>query len=172
MSSFEGFRRFADQGWTTEVKLSLCLQYIANQQDDAAFEDFLREQAEQEAADVAASDDLRPNPPPRSPMDNNKLTNRELARQLVAPMINDVKALLAEGLEIDSDMLTETWTDSVAVALTTVRSTNTSPGDLLVGLKRAIAALNTRPNFTTNEGIKSYDLLPQLEAIVKRAEAP
>lgn len=42
---------------------------------------------------------------------------------------------------------------------------------LLIALKRAIAALNMPANFRTPEGIKSYELIPQLEAVVKEAEA-
>ena len=46
------------QGWDDQSKLALCLQYIGNQQDDAAFEDFIREQAREEnlqTADEAAN---------------------------------------------------------------------------------------------------------------------
>jgi len=37
-----------EQGWNDSSKLSLCLQYIENQNSDSAFEDFLRTQAEEE----------------------------------------------------------------------------------------------------------------------------
>ncbi len=42
--------------------------------------------------------------------------------------------------------------------------------ELLNGLKRAIAALNTRPNFKTSDGVPSYTLLAELDGIVKAAE--
>lgn len=39
--------KFGDrQGWNTAFMLDLCLEYIDNQQDDAAFEDFLRQHEE------------------------------------------------------------------------------------------------------------------------------
>lgn len=41
---------------------------------------------------------------------------------------------------------------------------------LLQALKRAISALNMIPNFRTAEGIKSYELLAELDAIVRGAE--
>jgi len=41
---------------------------------------------------------------------------------------------------------------------------------LLEALKRAISALNMIPNFWTAEGIKSYELLAELDAIVRQAE--
>jgi hypothetical protein len=41
---------------------------------------------------------------------------------------------------------------------------------LLEGLKRAIAALNMKTNFQTNEGIRSYTLLAELDGLVKKAE--
>ena len=41
---------------------------------------------------------------------------------------------------------------------------------LLQALKRAISALNMIPNFRTAEGIKSYDLLAELDALVREAE--
>lgn len=41
---------------------------------------------------------------------------------------------------------------------------------LLEGLKRAISALNMIPGFRTSEGIKSYELLAELEALVREAE--
>ncbi len=41
---------------------------------------------------------------------------------------------------------------------------------LLTALKRAITALNSIPNFRTAEGIKSYDLLAELDALVREAE--
>ncbi len=40
----------------------------------------------------------------------------------------------------------------------------------LEALKRAIAALNMVPNFRTAEGIKSYELLAELDAIVREVE--
>jgi len=42
---------------------------------------------------------------------------------------------------------------------------------LLTALKRTIAALNTVPNFMTPEGIKSYALLAELDALVREADA-
>ena len=42
---------------------------------------------------------------------------------------------------------------------------------LLAALKRAIAALNTVPNFVTPEGIKSYALLSELDALVRDASS-
>lgn len=42
---------------------------------------------------------------------------------------------------------------------------------LLAAVKRAIAALNTVPNFVTPEGIKSYVLLSELDALVREAES-
>lgn len=42
---------------------------------------------------------------------------------------------------------------------------------LLAAVKRAIAALNTVPNFITPEGIKSYALLAELDALVREAES-
>lgn len=47
---------------------------------------------------------------------------------------------------------------------------NSEKQRLLVGLKRAISALNSKVNFVTPEGIKSYDLLRELDALVKEAE--
>lgn len=41
---------------------------------------------------------------------------------------------------------------------------------LLEALKRAITALNMVPNFRTAEGIKSYELLAELDALVREAE--
>ena len=41
---------------------------------------------------------------------------------------------------------------------------------LLEALKRAISALNMIPSFRTAEGIKSYELLAELDAIVREAE--
>ncbi len=41
---------------------------------------------------------------------------------------------------------------------------------LLNALKRAISALNMIPNFKTAEGIKSYELLAELDAMVREAE--
>ena len=41
---------------------------------------------------------------------------------------------------------------------------------LLASLKRAIAALNTMPNFVTPEGIKSYAMLSELDALVREAD--
>ena len=41
---------------------------------------------------------------------------------------------------------------------------------LLEALKRAISAINTIPNFKTAEGIKSYELLAELDALVREAE--
>jgi len=41
---------------------------------------------------------------------------------------------------------------------------------LIEALKRAISALNMIPNFRTAEGIKSYELLAELDAIVREAE--
>lgn len=41
---------------------------------------------------------------------------------------------------------------------------------LLEALKRAITALNMVPNFKTAEGIKSYELLAELDALVREAE--
>ena len=41
---------------------------------------------------------------------------------------------------------------------------------LLEALKRAISALNMIPNFWTAEGIKSYELLAELDASVREAE--
>jgi hypothetical protein len=38
----------AKQGWNESSQIDLLVQYIDNQQDDAAFEDFLRETAEDE----------------------------------------------------------------------------------------------------------------------------
>lgn len=38
---------------------------------------------------------------------------------------------------------------------------------LLEALKRAISALNMIPNFRTAEGIKSYELLAELDALVR-----
>ncbi|MFO1045405.1 MAG: hypothetical protein U0941_26805 [Planctomycetaceae bacterium] len=40
----------------------------------------------------------------------------------------------------------------------------------LEALKRAIAALNMVPNFRTAEGIKSYELLAELDSLVREAE--
>lgn len=42
---------------------------------------------------------------------------------------------------------------------------------LLTALKRAIAALNTVPNFITTEGIKSYALLAELDALVRECDS-
>lgn len=42
---------------------------------------------------------------------------------------------------------------------------------LLAALKRAIAALNTVPNFVTPEGTKSYALLSELDALVREADS-
>ncbi len=42
---------------------------------------------------------------------------------------------------------------------------------LLAALKRAIAALNTVPNFVTPEGIKSYAMLSELDALVREADS-
>lgn len=42
---------------------------------------------------------------------------------------------------------------------------------LLQALKRAISALNMIPSFRTAEGIKSYDLLAELDPLVREAEA-
>lgn len=44
-----------------------------------------------------------------------------------------------------------------------------SESDLATALRRAIAALNQVPSFRTNEGITSYQLLPQLEAILRQS---
>ena len=41
---------------------------------------------------------------------------------------------------------------------------------LLDALKRAISALNMIPSFRTAEGIKSYELLAELDAIVRGEE--
>lgn len=41
---------------------------------------------------------------------------------------------------------------------------------LLEALKRAINALNMIPSFRTAEGIKSYELLAELDAIVREVE--
>ena len=41
---------------------------------------------------------------------------------------------------------------------------------LLEGLKRAIRALNMKPNFKLTEGGESYDLLAELDKLVKEAE--
>jgi hypothetical protein len=41
---------------------------------------------------------------------------------------------------------------------------------LLEALKRAISALNMVPNFRTAEGIKSYELLAELDALVREVE--
>lgn len=41
---------------------------------------------------------------------------------------------------------------------------------LLEALKRAISALNMIPSFRTTEGIKSYELLAELDALVRQAE--
>ena len=41
---------------------------------------------------------------------------------------------------------------------------------LLIALKRAIAALNMVPSFKTPEGISSYTLLSQLDAVVRDAD--
>lgn len=41
---------------------------------------------------------------------------------------------------------------------------------LLDALKRAISALNMIPSFRTAEGIKSYELLAELDALVRQAE--
>ena len=41
---------------------------------------------------------------------------------------------------------------------------------LLQALKRAISALNMIPSFRTAEGIKSYELLAELDALVREAE--
>ena len=43
---------------------------------------------------------------------------------------------------------------------------------LLAALKRAIAALNTVPNFVTPEGIKSYALLSELDALMGHTPQP
>ena len=32
-----------EQGWSPLTQLVLCMEYISNQQDDSAFEDFLKE---------------------------------------------------------------------------------------------------------------------------------
>jgi len=42
--------------------------------------------------------------------------------------------------------------------------------ELLVSLKRAISALNAVPNFRTPEGIMSYDLLSELDQVVRTEE--
>lgn len=49
------------QGWSTEDQLALVLQYIDNQQDDSAFEDFLSNQAyiEEESARCFAEAETR-----------------------------------------------------------------------------------------------------------------
>jgi hypothetical protein len=39
------------------------------------------------------------------------------------------------------------------------------------GLKRAIAALNMKPNFRLSDGTKSYDLLEQLDKITRDRQA-
>lgn len=41
---------------------------------------------------------------------------------------------------------------------------------LIAALKRAVAALNVPRNFRTAEGIKSYELIPQLEEVLKEAK--
>ena len=41
----------ARTGWNESSKLFLCLQYIQNQGDNAAFENFLEEQASTESLD-------------------------------------------------------------------------------------------------------------------------
>lgn len=42
---------------------------------------------------------------------------------------------------------------------------------LLASLERAISALNMVPSFKTPEGIRSYKLLSELDAVVKTAKA-
>ena len=42
--------------------------------------------------------------------------------------------------------------------------------ELLKALNRAISALNQAPNFRTADGTMSYDLIPQLERVVKNTE--
>ncbi len=42
--------------------------------------------------------------------------------------------------------------------------------ELLAGLKRAIAALNLKPNFPVHGGIWSYELLAELDELVRKAE--
>ena len=44
--------------------------------------------------------------------------------------------------------------------------------ELLTALKRAIAAMNLVPSFRTDEGIKSYQLLSQLDGVVRKFEGP
>ena len=44
MSIYSALDEFsASQGWNAETQLELALEYIANQQDDAAFRDFLQQ---------------------------------------------------------------------------------------------------------------------------------
>lgn len=44
--------------------------------------------------------------------------------------------------------------------------------ELLTALKRSIAAMNLVPQFRTDEGIRSYQLLSQLDAVVRKFEGP
>jgi len=37
-----------EQGWSEFTQLQLVMEYISNQQDDSAFADFLRQQADEE----------------------------------------------------------------------------------------------------------------------------
>ena len=44
MSAYELlFGKYEEQGWSNTVMLSLCMEYIDNQQNDDAFDDFLAE---------------------------------------------------------------------------------------------------------------------------------
>ncbi len=42
---------------------------------------------------------------------------------------------------------------------------------VLEGLQRAIRALNMKPNFRLTEGIKSYELLSELDKVMRRESA-
>lgn len=49
MNPEQAMERFASmQGWSVEAQLSYALNYIANQCDDPAFEDYLQQQADEE----------------------------------------------------------------------------------------------------------------------------
>ena len=53
MSAEDIFEKVAEeQGWTPETEIWVLLQYIENQKDNSAFEDFLRRQQEEENADA------------------------------------------------------------------------------------------------------------------------
>jgi hypothetical protein len=61
-------RLAAEAGWNDASQLALCLQYISNQQDDSAFEDFLQQQLDDAQAFSRDSDEPPPPVTPASPL--------------------------------------------------------------------------------------------------------